>query len=134
MIGGVCFHVLIPAAAGVLQDPSDASLFSISSWQQREICNRAAGEFGHQLTEMFGACKAPSGSRLWCQLHVQQGCSIQASPDEDLCCGYPRLMPLLHDVKGTQSFSSPKTWRESVVYNKESDVAATLQQVSAVAL
>lgn len=122
MTGGVCFHVWIPAAAGVLQDPSDASLFSISSWQHRETCNRAAGEFGQQLTEVFRACRArvahaAAAEQPWCLLHVQLGRSTQAAPEEDLGCGCPKLMALLHCyskpapgwvITGTDSMNSQK--------------------------
>lgn len=49
VISDFCSPVLILAVAGVLQDPSDASLFSSSS---RESHHRAAGEFGCQCMEM----------------------------------------------------------------------------------
>lgn len=49
VVSDFCSPVLICAVAGVLQDPSDASLFSSSS---RESHHGAAGEFGCQCMEM----------------------------------------------------------------------------------
>lgn len=53
----LCSPVSVSAVAGVLQNPGDASLFASSSRQCGESRNGAAGEVGHQCTEVLGASK-----------------------------------------------------------------------------
>lgn len=115
----------ISAVAGVLQNPSDASLFSSSSVHCGESRNGAAGEVGHQRMEMLAASKTHICS-TWplqdghsaCSMHGSAG-RIQASLDCKLCRSSSRLPILLQNVKGMLYFLSLKAWMGSMGCNRE---------------
>lgn len=120
-----CSPVSVSAVAGVLQNPSDASLFSSSSVHRGESHNGAAGETGHQRTEMLAASKTHICS-TWplqdghsaCSMHSSAG-RIQASLDFKSCRSSSRLPILLQNVKGMCYFLSPKGWMGSMGCNRE---------------